>query len=327
MSEVRMGGPVKMDPTCFVAPGAVVVGDVRLEARSSIWFNTVVRGDSAEVRVGEDSNLQDNSVVHEDEGLPTLIGARVTVGHRTIIHGCVIEDECLIGMGSIVLSGARIGAGSLVGAGALVREGQVVPPGSLAVGAPARVVGPVSDSHRASIRNGWRHYAELASVYSRSGCARHLDRTGAILHDRAPMNEVEWSQSLRMLREFPDHLANAMTASNSSPESAIDVFESLVTRDRTLRLPVLMQLAAGDRATIPSEERPSGPPGRGPEPGAEWPRVREELCAALASLGPAGGQAQHSTRGPFTLPELVREWIDEDLEQARRLANPGGRRP
>src|SRR6185295_224894 len=195
MSEIRMGGPARIDGSCFVAPGAVVAGDVTLAARSSVWFNTVVRGDSAAVRVGEDSNLQDNSVVHQDEGLPALIGARVTVGHRAIIHGCVIEDDCLIGMGSILLSGARIGTGSLVGAGALVREGQVIPPGSLAVGAPARVVGPVSDSHRGSIRNGWSHYATLAALYLKSGCGRHLDRSGAIVHSRAPMDEREWRDS------------------------------------------------------------------------------------------------------------------------------------
>ena len=152
---------LRIHPSAFVAPGAVVVGAVSLAARSSVWFNTVVRGDTARIEVGEGTNLQDNTVVHVDQGQPALIGAGVTVGHRAIVHGCVIEDDCLIGMGSIVLSGARIGHGSLVGAGALVREGQDIAPGSLVVGAPARVVGPVSESHREAIRNGAAHYAEI----------------------------------------------------------------------------------------------------------------------------------------------------------------------
>src|SRR5262249_5708342 len=130
---------LRLHPTAFVAPGAVVVGDVTLGARSSVWFNTVVRADSDRVEIGEDTNVQDNSTVHQDEGMPALVGARVTVGHRAIIHGCVIEDDCLIGMGATVLSGARIGKGSLIGAGALVKEGQVIPAGSLALGTPARV--------------------------------------------------------------------------------------------------------------------------------------------------------------------------------------------
>ena len=103
---------LRFDPTAFVAPGAVVVGDVTLGAGASVWFNCVVRGDSAPVRVGENTNIQDLSVVHEDAGLPAELGARVTVGHRALIHGCVVEDDCLIGMGAVILSGARIGRGS-----------------------------------------------------------------------------------------------------------------------------------------------------------------------------------------------------------------------
>ncbi len=162
-------GRLRIDPSAFVALGAVVVGDVELGARSSVWFNTVVRGDSAPVTVGEETNLQDLCVIHEDEGLPAVIGARVTVGHRAILHGCVIEDDCLVGMGAIVLSGARIGGGSLIGAGALVREGMVVPPGSLVIGMPARVVGAVGPRHREAIRNGAEHYVALAQSYREQG--------------------------------------------------------------------------------------------------------------------------------------------------------------
>jgi carbonic anhydrase/acetyltransferase-like protein (isoleucine patch superfamily) len=141
---------LRLDPTAYVAPGAVVTGVVTLAPKSSVWFNAVVRGDSAPISLGEASNLQDLCVVHVDEGMPAVIGARVTVGHRAVVHGCVIEDECLIGMGSILLSGARIGAGSLIGAGALVREKQVVPPDSLVLGMPGKVVGVAAQ--RAGIR-------------------------------------------------------------------------------------------------------------------------------------------------------------------------------
>ena len=171
MSDHSVDWParVRLDPSVFVARGAVVVGDVELRARSSVWFNTVVRGDSAPVTVGEDTNLQDLCVVHEDEGLPAVIGARVTVGHRAILHGCIIGDDCLVGMGAIVLSGAQIGAGSLIGAGALVREGMRVPPGSLVIGMPARVVGPVGPDHREAIRRGAEHYVALARSYLERG--------------------------------------------------------------------------------------------------------------------------------------------------------------
>src|SRR5690606_7606509 len=109
----------------------------------SVWYQCVIRGDADRVTIGEDSNIQDLSMVHVDEGVPCAIGSRVSIGHRAVIHGCTLEDDALIGMGAIILNGAVIGAGSVVGAGALVREGQAVPPGVLVVGSPARVVRPV----------------------------------------------------------------------------------------------------------------------------------------------------------------------------------------
>jgi carbonic anhydrase/acetyltransferase-like protein (isoleucine patch superfamily) len=157
---------LRLHATAFIAPGAVVVGDVTLGARSSVWFNAVLRGDVDRIEVGEDSNIQDGSVVHMDEGSPALIGARVTIGHGAIIHGCVIEDDCLIGMGAVVLSGARIGAGSLIGAGALVREKQSIAPGSVALGMPAKVAGPVTEAHRAGMRRGQEHYVALGRTRS-----------------------------------------------------------------------------------------------------------------------------------------------------------------
>src|SRR5262245_35158355 len=165
---------LRLHPTAFVAPGATVVGEVTLGERASVWFGTVVRGDGTPIAIGARTNLQDLTLVHVDEDAPTVVGGRVTVGHRAIIHGCTIEDDCRIGMGAIVLSKARIGAGSLVGAGALVTEGQVIPPGSLALGAPARVLGPVKDAHKAAIAEGARHYAELAQAYLAKGFAQPL---------------------------------------------------------------------------------------------------------------------------------------------------------
>lgn len=152
----------RIDPTAFVAPGAWVMGEVTLGPQASVWYATVLRGDMDRIVVGADSNLQDGVVVHVDEGWPALIGARVGVGHRAVIHGCSVEDDCLIGMGSVLLNGAVIGAGSVVAAGAVVREGMVVPGGSLVMGVPGRVVRPVDAALRARARGTVEHYLALA---------------------------------------------------------------------------------------------------------------------------------------------------------------------
>jgi len=138
------------------------MGDVTLGPRASVWYGAVLRGDMDRIEIGEDTNLQDGTIVHVDEGRPALIGARVGVGHRAIVHGCTVEDDCLIGMGSILLNGVVLSTGSVVAAGAVVREGMVIPPGSLVMGVPARVVRPVDDGLRARIRATWQHYVELA---------------------------------------------------------------------------------------------------------------------------------------------------------------------
>ena len=135
-----------------------MLGDVTLAARVSIWYGAVLRGDTAPIRVGEASNVQDGSIIHVDEGLPATIGARVGIGHRAVLHGCTVEDECLIGMGSILLNDVRIGTGSVVAAGAVVPEGLVVPPGSLVVGVPGRVVRTVDATLQQRIRGTWEHY-------------------------------------------------------------------------------------------------------------------------------------------------------------------------
>ncbi|HUJ75506.1 MAG TPA: gamma carbonic anhydrase family protein [bacterium] len=136
-----------VDPSAYVAPGARLIGQVRLAARASVWFNAVLRGDLAPIAVGEGSNIQDNTTVHVEgveeraDGVArgTVLGANVTVGHNCVIHGCIVEDDCLIGMGAVVMTGAVIGRGSIVGAGALVLEDTVVPPYSLLVGSPGSV--------------------------------------------------------------------------------------------------------------------------------------------------------------------------------------------
>lgn len=130
----------------FLAPTAVLVGDVRVAARASIWFGAVLRGDSSWIEIGTESSVQDNAVIHCAEELPTLVGARVTVGHGALLEGCVVEDGALIGMGAIVLQHARVGTGALVAAGSVVSERAEVPGGVLAAGVPAQAKKELSGS-------------------------------------------------------------------------------------------------------------------------------------------------------------------------------------
>jgi carbonic anhydrase/acetyltransferase-like protein (isoleucine patch superfamily) len=151
-----------IDQTAFIARGSIVLGDVHLGKESSVWYNTVIRGDTDRIEIGEATNVQDLSMVHADPGVPCLVGNRVTVGHRVILHGCNIEDDCLIGMGAILLNKVTVGRGSVIGAGALLLEGMEVPPGSLVVGAPGRIVRPVDEALRKRIDLSWRHYVAMA---------------------------------------------------------------------------------------------------------------------------------------------------------------------
>jgi carbonic anhydrase/acetyltransferase-like protein (isoleucine patch superfamily) len=141
-----------IDERAFVAAGAVVVGNVRLSAESSVWYNAVLRAEAEPIVLGEDSNLQDAVVCHVDAGYPLTVGRGVSVGHGAVLHGCTIEDDCLVGMSASVLNGAVIGAGSLVAAGAVVLEGTVVPPGSLVAGVPGKVRRELSEDERQGIR-------------------------------------------------------------------------------------------------------------------------------------------------------------------------------
>ncbi len=165
---------IDIHPTAFIAPGAVVLGDVTLGARASVWYGAVLRGDMAAIVVGEATNVQDGAIVHVDDGKPTRIGARVGVGHRAILHGCTVEDDCLVGMGSILLNDVHLGAGSVVAAGAVVPEGTRVPPGSLVVGVPARVTRSVDDALRERIRLTWEHYVAEAERHRAGGLPRAL---------------------------------------------------------------------------------------------------------------------------------------------------------
>ena len=150
----------------WAAPSADLIGDVRLGTRASVWFGAVIRADNTPILIGADSNVQDGAVGHSDPGAPLTIGARVTVGHQAILHGCTIGDQALVGMGARVLNGAVIGANSLVGAGALVTEGKCFEAGMLIVGVPARAIRPLTEPELAALALSAEHYAEKAAHYA-----------------------------------------------------------------------------------------------------------------------------------------------------------------
>ncbi len=168
--------PNQIDSSVFLAPGAVVVGDVTIGPRSSVWFQSVLRGDVEKIVVGADTNIQDGCVLHADPGFPCVLGDRVTLGHGAIVHGAIVGDDVLIGMRAVVMNGARIGPGSLVAVGALVLEGTEIPPGSVVMGAPARVRRNCEERDRALIRHAAEHYIAAATAYR-----EHPRRTGSSL--------------------------------------------------------------------------------------------------------------------------------------------------
>ncbi|WP_104168482.1 gamma carbonic anhydrase family protein [Arthrobacter sp. SX1312] len=156
--------PVISD-SAFTAPTASLIGEVTLGESASVFYGASVRADTAAISIGEGSNLQDNVVVHADPGYPATIGARVSVGHSAVVHGCTIEDDCLIGMSATVMNGAVIGAGSLVAAGAVVLEGTVVPPRSLVAGVPAKVRRELDDDEVGAVRANADRYKTLAQEH------------------------------------------------------------------------------------------------------------------------------------------------------------------
>lgn len=153
-------------PEAFIAPGAVVVGDVTIGKHSSVWYGSVIRGDSASIQIGNETNVQDGCVLHVDTGQPCILKDRVSLGHRAIVHASVVEEDCLIGMNATVLSRCHIGAGSLIAAGAVVPEGTVVPPGTLWAGIPARQIRPMGEKHTETIQHVFRHYVNNTVAYN-----------------------------------------------------------------------------------------------------------------------------------------------------------------
>jgi carbonic anhydrase/acetyltransferase-like protein (isoleucine patch superfamily) len=160
--------------SAYVDDSAQLVGDVRLGERASVWFNCVLRGDINSIVVGDDSNVQDCSVLHVQGDVPLVIGSRVTLGHSATVHACTVEDRVLIGMGAVVLDRAVVGSGSIVAAGAVVRVGTIVPPRSLVAGVPARVVRQLTDEDLELIDQHWQNYAAYTAEYikERDGDAR-----------------------------------------------------------------------------------------------------------------------------------------------------------
>lgn len=158
----------QLDDKAWVAPNATVIGDVHLGAETGVWWNTVIRGDTDRIVIGDRSNIQDGSVLHTDSGIQLTIGNGVTVGHMVMIHGCTIGDNCLIGIGSIVLNKAVIGRNSLVGANTLIPEGKVFPEGVLILGSPGKVVRELTDEEIARISRSAEHYVANAARYAQS---------------------------------------------------------------------------------------------------------------------------------------------------------------
>jgi carbonic anhydrase/acetyltransferase-like protein (isoleucine patch superfamily) len=158
--------PEKNHATAYIAPGAIVIGDVTIGAESSLWFGVVARGDTAAIVIGQQTNIQDGCILHVDRGQPCILGARVSLGHGAIVHGATVEDDVLIGIRATVLNGARIGRGSLIAAGALVAPGTIIPPNSLVMGVPGKVVRSTGESEETRIRGTAERYSAYARMYS-----------------------------------------------------------------------------------------------------------------------------------------------------------------
>ncbi|HEY1144656.1 MAG TPA: gamma carbonic anhydrase family protein [Sphingomicrobium sp.] len=167
MSRYEIDGAApQLADGAWAAPSADLIGDVRLGPRASVWFGAIIRADNTPIVLGEETNFQDGAIGHSDPGAPLTLGARVTVGHQAILHGCTVSDDCLVGMGARILNHAFLGPGCLVGAGALITEGKRFEEGGLIVGSPARLVRPLTDAERAGLRLSAAHYADKAARYA-----------------------------------------------------------------------------------------------------------------------------------------------------------------
>ena len=157
----------EVHPEAWVASNATIIGKVKLKKNSSIWFNAVLRGDIELITIGENSNIQDGSVLHTDPGYPLTVGKRVTVGHMVMLHGCQISDDTLIGIGSIILNNAKIGKNCIIGANTLITENKVIPDNSLVVGSPGRVLRKVTDEETKAILENGKHYVDISKKYKK----------------------------------------------------------------------------------------------------------------------------------------------------------------
>jgi len=166
--KYRLGDSrVETHPQSWVAPTATLIGKVRLEAGASVWFGAVLRGDNELIHIGENSNVQDGTVMHTDMGSPLNIGKGVTIGHNVMLHGCSVDDYSLIGINSVILNGAKIGKYCIIGANSLIGEGKVIPDGSLVMGSPGRVVRELTDIQKKMLEASAAHYVHNAQRYAR----------------------------------------------------------------------------------------------------------------------------------------------------------------
>ena len=160
------GVPPRIHETAFITDDAIVIGDVEIGEDASVWFGSILRGDVNYIRIGERTNIQDQTILHvSSKGLPTIVEDEVTVGHRVTLHACHVERGCLIGIGAILMDGVRVGSQSLVGAGSLLTPGTQIPPRSLVIGSPARVKRELTDEELSSLDRSWRNYVELKEQY------------------------------------------------------------------------------------------------------------------------------------------------------------------
>ena len=166
MIRAYRGVVPKVAASAYIDPSAQLIGDIIVGERTSVWPGVVARGDVNIIRIGDETSIQDNSVLHCDAGpFPLVIGSRVTVGHMVTLHGCTIEDECVVGIGAIVLNGARIGKGSVIAAGALIPEGMDVPPRSMVMGVPGKVRREITEQEQQRFRENAQHYVDACRIY------------------------------------------------------------------------------------------------------------------------------------------------------------------
>jgi len=158
---------VETHPDSWVAPNATLIGKVRLQAGASVWFGAVLRGDNELIDIGENSNVQDGTVMHTDTGIPLTIGKNVTIGHNAMLHGCSVGDCSLIGINAVILNGAKIGKYCIIGANALIAEGKEIPDGSLVMGSPGKVVRELTDAQKQMLEGSAAHYVHNAQRYAR----------------------------------------------------------------------------------------------------------------------------------------------------------------